>query len=512
MTLSWLVAFLSALGIVSGAGALGKGDCPFEERGTVPFSKTEPVKRPNFLVILCDDLGYGDLGCYGHKTIRTPNLDRLAEQGLRLTDCYAAAPVCSPSRAGLLTGRTPSRLGVYSWIPAEHVMHLAREEITIGTLLRKAGYRTAHVGKWHLNGQFNSTEQPQPGDHGFDHWFSTQNNAVPSHQNPNNFVRNGKGAGPLEGFSCQLVTDEAIRWLSGKGVRPPGIKGSDPFSGPGRKSPFFLFVCYHEPHEPVASPQDLVTQYSAQAMNEDQAQYFANVANMDKAVGRLLTTLDEMKEADNTLVFFTSDNGPETLKRYPGAKRSYGSPGPLRGMKLHLYEGGIRVPGIMRWPGHTKPGQVVREPFSSLDLLPTFCQLAGVKVPDDRSIDGCNFLPMFEGKRIERRTPLFWHYYRSIGEPKAAMREGDWMILGRWDKPPLPGSGGALRTGDMEIIKSAKLSSFELYNLRADLGETRDLASQEPQRLRAMSQRLTELYTQVIAEGRSWKVAGSAAK
>ncbi len=456
----------------------------------------EPAKRPNFLVILCDDLGYGDLGCYGHPTIRTPNLDRLAAQGLRLTDCYAAAPVCSPSRAGLLTGRTPSRLGVYSWIPAEHPMHLAREEITIATLLKKAGYRTAHVGKWHLNGRFNSAAQPQPGDHGFDHWFSTQNNAAPSHQNPNNFVRDGKAVGALEGFSCQLVTDEAIRWLK---------------QDAARSSPFFLFVCYHEPHEPVASPPDLVMQYAAKAMNEDQAQYFANVANMDRAAGRLLATLDELKVADDTLVVFTSDNGPETLKRYPGAKRSYGSPGPLRGMKLHLYEGGIRVPGILRWPGHTKPGQVSRESFSSLDLLPTFCQLAGVPVPGDRAIDGSNFLPILEGKLITRRTPLFWHYYRSIGEPKAALREGDWMVLGHWDQPQL-GGGGTLRPGDMEIIKRAKLTSFELYNLRADLGEMRDVASQEPARLSAMSKRLTEMYTQVIAEGRSWKMPGPGGK
>jgi arylsulfatase A len=458
---------------------------------------TEPAPRPNFVVILCDDLGYGDLGCYGHPAIRTPHLDRLAAQGMRLTDCYAAAPVCSPSRAGLLTGRTPSRLGVYSWIPAEHPMHLARDEITIGTLLKKAGYRTAHVGKWHLNGRFNSDQQPQPGDHGFDRWFSTQNNAVPSHQNPTNFVRDGRAVGALSGFSCQLVTDEAIRWLK---------EGKEP------KAPFFLFVCYHEPHEPVASPPDLVAQYMPKAMNEDQAQYFANVANMDQATGRLLATLDELKVADQTLVFFTSDNGPETLKRYPGARRSYGSPGPLRGMKLHLYEGGIRVPGILRWPGHTRPGQVCREPFSSLDLLPTFCRLAGSEVPGDRPIDGSNFLPILDGKPIERRTPLFWHYYRSIGAPKAAMREGDWMILGHWDQPELPGSGSALRAGDMEIIKRAKLKSFELYNLRDDLGEAHEVAGREPERFRKMSQRLTDLYAQVIAEGRSWKVPGSTGK
>jgi arylsulfatase A len=155
---------------------------------------------------------------------------------------------------------------------------------------------------------------------------------------------------------------------------------------------------------------------------------------------------------------------------------------------------------------------VTHEPFISLDLLPTFCQIAGVPAPADRAIDGSDFLPMLEGKPIGRRTPLFWHYYRSIGAPKAAMREGAWMILGHWDQPLLPESGATLRPGDMEIIKRARLTSFELYHLRADLGETRDVASQEPERLRAMSKRLTDMYTQVIAEGRSWRVPEPGAK
>ena len=173
-------------------------------------------KPPNVLVMLCDDLGYGDLGCFGHPGIRTPNLDRLAAEGWRLTDGYSAAPVCSPSRAGLLTGRVPSRLGVYDWIPSGHAMHLGRGEVTIPRALKGAGYDTCLAGKWHCNGKFNSPEQPQPGDHGFDHWFATQNNAAPSHENPKNFVRNGEPAGLIEahgfrtevaGVPRQVVTD-----------------------------------------------------------------------------------------------------------------------------------------------------------------------------------------------------------------------------------------------------------------------------------------------------------------
>src|SRR5687768_13084531 len=203
--------------------------------------------RPNIVLFLCDDLGYGDLGCYGHPAIKTPNLDKLAGDGIRLTACYSSAPVCSSSRAGLMTGRTPSRLGVYDWISNGHPMHLKNNELTVATLLKKSGYATCHVGKWHLNGKFNSPEQPQPNDHGFEHWMSTQNNAGPSHKNPTNFVRNGTPVGPQEGYSCELVAKEAVRWLG-------ELKD--------KSKPFFLFICFHEPHEPVASPPDLVAQYS----------------------------------------------------------------------------------------------------------------------------------------------------------------------------------------------------------------------------------------------------------
>ena len=354
-----------------------------------PTTASAQAARPNVLVILCDDLGYGDLGCYGHPLIRTPNLDKLAGQGVRFTQCYASAPVCSPSRAGLLTGRTPSRAGIYTWIDPNNPMHLPAGEVTLATLLRQVGYRTAHVGKWHLNGMFNSPKQPQPGDHGFQHWFSTQNNAIPSHENPKNFVRNGQPVGPTHGFSCQLVADEAIAWLK-KGRASP--------------DPFFLFVCFHEPHEPVASPADLVASYP-KARNENEAQYFANVTNMDQAVGRLLATLDELGVADDTIVFFTSDNGPETLNRYKGARRSYGVVGRLRGRKLWLYEGGIRVPGILRWSGKAPPGKTSDEPLWHLDLLPTLCRVTGAKVPTDRPIDGANFLPASRARRSNGRRP-----------------------------------------------------------------------------------------------------------
>jgi len=257
-------------------------------------------EKPNIIVVLCDDLGYGDLECYGHPHIKTPHLNKLAGEGIRFTSFYSAAPVCSPSRVGLLTGRSPNRAGVYDWIPpgkkvradAREQVHMRKSEVTIPHLLKKAGYETCMAGKWHCNSQFNDSAQPQPGDAGFDHWLGTQNNASPTHQNPVNFVRNGKPVGKMEGFSCQIAVDEAISWVG---------KTRD------SKKPFFLYLPFHEPHEPVASPPKLVKQYRPLARTADEAQYFANVANVDNAVGRLLAFLDQQKLLENTLSIFPAD-------------------------------------------------------------------------------------------------------------------------------------------------------------------------------------------------------------
>ncbi|MCC9604697.1 sulfatase [Blastopirellula sp. JC732] len=444
--------------------------------------------RPNFLVILCDDLGYGDLGCYGNQTIQTPNLNVLAKQGMRLTACYSSAPVCSSSRAGLMTGRTPSRIGVYDWIPAGNVMHVRQSEKTVASLLQDAGYDTCHVGKWHLNGKFNSDQQPQPGDQGFNHWFSTQNNAAPTHENPNNFVRNGKAVGEQQGYSCQVVADEAIQWLK---------------TGRDADKPFFAFVCFHEPHEPIASPDELVTHYG-DAKKKGEALYYANVENMDRAVGRLMKAVDELKLTDNTFVFFTSDNGPETLDRYPSAWRSHGSPGPLRGMKLHIYEGGIRVPDIVRFPGHIKPGAESDEPICGLDILPTLCELAGVAAPTDRALDGASFAKSLQGEKVDRPAPLFWHYYNAIGPAKVAMRVGDWKLVAHVDLGTKK-AGGNFRPELSQAIKQAKLSTLELYNLNDDLAEKHDLAAEKPELVARMKKQLQAKYDAVLTEAPDWE-------
>ena len=352
-------------------------------------------------------------------------------------------------------------------------MHLQSQEITIATLLKKSGYQTCHVGKWHCNGHFNSPEQPQPKDHGFDHWFSTQNNAAPSHKNPVNFVRNGKKVGLIEGYSSQIIVDEAISWL--------GQRDSS--------KPFLLMVWLHSPHEPIATANKFSDQYSAVASTPEQAEYFGNVTQLDHEVGRLMKSLDSSGNRQNTLVYFSSDNGPETLHRYKGSERSYGSPSPLRGMKLHMYEGGIRVPGIIRWPERVKAGQTITEPVASYDLLPTFCAIASVKPPSDRILDGTNVLPLLQGATVVRTRPLYWQYDRAIGENRIAVRDGDWKLL-----------------------SNAQLTRFELYNLRTDVSEKEDLSKSDEARLNELTAKLKQIHAEVLAEGPEWPVGPGTGK
>ena len=451
--------------------------------------------RPNVVVFLCDDLGYGDLGCYGHPHIRTPNLDRLAAGGWRMTQFYSAAPVCSPSRVGLLTGRSPNRAGVYDWIPPSktdmaqsspanrHRVHMRDDEVTIADVLSDAGYQTAMVGKWHCNSQFNADAQPQPGDHGFDYWTATQNNASPSHQSPDNFVRNGKPIGKVDAFSCQFVVDEAISWLG-------DIDAS---------RPFFLYLPFHEPHEPVASPEKLVESYRSVAENEDQAHYYANVSNVDDAVGRLLRHLDQTGLRDDTLVVFTSDNGPETLLRYKRANRSYGTPGELRGMKLHTTDAGFRVAGIFSWPGRLNPA-TIDQPVSSLDLLPTFARLAGGELPD-RRLDGMA-VPMDATKvaDMDRQHPLVWTYFNALNGRQVAMRMGDYKVLGL-----IRGVGKMPNlTADMKAkVASAQLGEFEIYDVVRDIDESENLFGRSD-RSDELVDRLRREYRSLLDDSPVW--------
>ncbi len=443
-------------------------------------ANAEPT-RPNFVLVLADDLGYGDLGCFGAKDVRTPHLDRFAAEGLRFTSCYAGHANCSPSRTALMTGRTPTRAGIRNWIPQDSPVHVRRSEITVATLLKNSGYSTCHAGKWHMNGEFNQPTQPQPADHGFDHWFSTQNNALPNHHNPDNFVRNGRPAGKLDGFSGHLVVDEAVRWLT---------------EGRDKAKPFFLYVCFHEPHEPIASDAKYTRLY--QSDDPSYSAHHGNITQMDDAFGRLMRTLDEQDLRDNTFVLFTSDNGPAITAQHP-----HGSAGPLRDKKGSLYEGGIRVPGIVRWPGNTKPGSQTDEPICGVDFLPTVCAITGIEPPRDRVLDGASFLPALAGKPVDRSTPLYWHFNRAADAPKVAMRVGDWKILATLDKPPASRNNDLTEEEERDF-KEAKLAEFSLYNLRDDIGETRDLAAREPAKLAELKSLLERKYHEVRAESPTW--------
>lgn len=420
--------------------------------------------RPNIVIFLADDLGYGDLACYSNKVIQTPHLDAFAKDGVQLTQCYAASAVCSPSRSAILTGRTPHRNGVYTWIQEGAEVHLRTSEITLPKLLQKAGYATAHVGKWHLNGLFNKPQQPQPNDHGYDYWLATQNNAAPSHKNPTNFVRNGQPVGPLEGFSAPLVVEEAIRWLNQRDTTKP----------------FFLAVWTHEPHLPIESDPAFQMFYAA-LDNPDVRQHHGNVTQLDHAFGQLMAALDKLKLRDNTFVFFTSDNGPEGPEKLQG--RTRGSTGGLRGRKRSMYEGGIRVPGIARWPGHIPAGTTTDTPIIGTDLFRTVLNIAGVAAPTDRVLDSADVLKCLTGqaKEVQRDVPLYWRLNMAPGDLHVALRVGDWKILA-----------------------TETLSRFELYNLNVDPQETTELSRKEPEKLKELQAKLKEVHTAVEAEGPDW--------
>jgi len=423
------------------------------------------AERPNVIVVLADDLGYGDLGCYGHPRIQSPNLDAFAKQGVRLTQCYSASAVCSPSRSAILTGRTPHRNGVFTWIAAGSEVHLRTSEITVPKLLKDAGYTTAHVGKWHLNGKFNSPDQPQPNDHGYDHWMATQNNAGPNHKNPTNFVRNGKPVGALTGFSAPLVADEAIDWLTTKR---------------DKAKPFFLTVWTHEPHALIETDPEFQKPYAD--LDEDFRQHHGNVSQLDHAFGKLLKALDEQKLTDSTVVVFTSDNGPEG----DGLKaRNRGSTGGLRGRKRSMYEGGIRVPGLVRWPGQIKAGTTSDTAVIGSDLFPTILGACGVKAPADRVIDGVDVLPVLTGKdaTVARKVPLYWR-------------------LGM--APPAENLHMAMRDGDWKLLAAQDFKNFELYNLKADPQEKTDVKGNEAARFEAMRTQLVALNAEIEKDGPDW--------
>ena len=430
---------------------------------------------PNVVVLLADDLGYQDVGCYGGP-VRTPAIDQLAKEGVRFTEFYSGCAVCSPSRATLLTGRHHIRTGVYSWISDEaQNSHLLLRERTIAEILKDRGYSTAHIGKWHLGLPTKNRSKPTPSHHGFDYWFTTWNNASPSHKNPNNFIRNGEAVGPLEGYSCQLVADEAIDWLDHH--RHP-------------KAPFFLNIWFHEPHAPIAAPDKIVSIYGK--LKDKAAIYSGTIDNTDRAIHRVVEKLKAMGVRENTLIIYASDNGSYRDDRV----------GNLRGKKGSNWDGGIRVPGIFSWPGVIKQNRAVKEPAGLVDILPTLCGLLNLEVPKDRMIDGSDLSTLLQGEanKFRRHQPLFWHLQKS--RPIVAMRDGDFSLVANPDYEI--SQSNMFQESWIPIIKTGGYKDFQLFDLSKDPGQIENIASENPELLNKLKAKLLKMNQSIMADGVDW--------
>lgn len=471
--------------------------------------KKEPAS-PNIIVFLADDLGYGDLGCYGNPIISTPNIDKLAEEGVRMTDCHSGGTVCSPSRAALLTGRNPYRSGFF-YIHGKNT-YLKDEEVTLAELLQDNGYETSFWGKWHLSSlEKDKMNQPGPGDQGFDYWMGTTLNAFGGPKNPKKFILNGEALGEIEGWYCDIIVDKASDWL--RNIRD-------------KEKPFFMYVCSHEPHTPIDPPEQYSEKYNNSKVDKlelsikygqvsrpdkdisiNKKEYYGTVNQLDNAFGRLMATLDDLDIKDNTLVLFTSDNGPEapvTIEESLGTwsepmrDNCFGTPGELRGMKRFPYEGGHRVPGIVRYPEVIPEGSESNVLFNGCDILPTICNLLGISIPANRNIDGIVAFDAFLNKQIERDTSVIWFYPNHedtyFRMPQMSMRKNNYTLIGY-----LPEKADS--TNLNQWIANYKPEKFELYDIIIDHAQLNDISSQHPEIISSMKKEMICLWEEMRDEG-----------
>ena len=467
--------------------------------------------RPNILYIIVDDMGYGDvnfdnssIGAFNNNLIKTPNLAQLASEGIVLTHHYASSPVSSPSRAGLMTGRNPTRLNINRWIDDgkfDGSEYLHADEVTIAEKCREAGYETSIFGKWHLNcadwrdqSLWQATDGTFPNQQGFQYGFASKENPhlttfqnSNSQKNPGDYYNlNGECLGTLKGYTSQILTDSVLHYIDNR----------------NQEKPFFIYLAYDAVHERIYNPDKYDAMYNTGDANRDV--YYANITYLDAQIGRLMDGLQEMGLDENTIVFFTSDNGHEIMRAYYGAWRSYGTSYPLYGSKRTLYEGGIRVPGIIKWKGKIAH-RISNEPNSTVDVMPTICELIGVDIPRERPIDGTSLVPfLLKGEKIVRNKPLYWQYdypecYKMVGvgynrrfdgqtndptmyRPIVSLRQGNHVIRG-------------LNAG-----KFVEPTSFVLYDVVNDPMEKHELSTTNPQLLKDMKDLLLERYREVNAE------------
>ncbi len=419
-------------------------------------SKGGTARRPNIIFILADDLGYGDLGCYGQDKIRTPNLDRMAAEGMRFTQHYAGSTVCAPSRCALMTGLHTG----HCWVRGNKRVPLRPCDVTVAELLKKAGYATGITGKWGL-GEPETTGIPNK--QGFDQWFGylNQHNAHFYYQpflwkNKQLVVLEGNKDGQRRQYTHDLFTDFALDFIR-----------------TNKDKPFFLYLAYTIPHAELLVPDDSLRQYIGKfserpyekrrprdynSQATPKAAFAAMITRMDRDIGQIFSLLKELGIDDNMFVMFSSDNGPH--KEGGADPQFFKSTGPLRGYKRDLYEGGIRVPMLAHWPGKIKPGLVSDHISAFWDFLPTCAELAGVKVPDN--IDGISMVPTLLGQpdKQKKHKFLYWEFHEQGG--KQAVRIGDFkgVRLNVYKKPDGP---------------------IELYNLKNDIGEKNNIADRHPE-------------------------------
>ena len=432
----------------------------------LPLRAQGAPRNPNVVFILADDLGYTDLGCFGSKYYETPNIDRMARQGMRFTDGYTCGPNCQPTRAALMSGQYGPRTGVYTvgsierfaWRtrplrPVENVQQLPLDKVTLPQALKSAGYATANFGKWHLG----DNGPHHPGQRGFDEALSSAGQHF-------NFVTRPPVEYPEGTYYADFLTDRGIDFIRRH-----------------KDGPFFLYLTHFAVHAPHDAKPALVEKFKGKPAvgGHDDPTYAAMIASVDESVGRIMALLDELKLGEDTLLVFSSENGGVGGYDREGIKRGGGitDNAPLRGGKGMLYEGGIRVPFIFRWPGKIAAGTECREPIISVDMYPTFLEAAGGRKPEGTVLDGLSLLGLLTGggKGTLKRDGLYWHFPGYLGAGP-----------GSWRTTP----AGAVRSGDWKLQEFFEDGRLELYNLREDLGQKKNLAQDRPEMVQALHAKL----------------------
>jgi len=421
---------------------------------------------PNFVVMVADDLGYGDLGVYGHPLIKTPNIDRLAAEGVRLTEFYSSASTCTPARVSLLTGRYAQRSGLARVLVPFEKWGLPASEVTLAEALRELGYRTGIVGKWHLGGR----KPYRPLNHGFDEFYGVLHS--------NDMSRTYLLKIPsLKLYDQTKVVENPVvqRDLTNKYTRRAQV-----FLNENRDEPFFLLLSYTKPHRPVV-PSDNFKGKSAHGPYGDA------VEEIDWSVGEVMRTINQLALDERTFVIFTSDNGPWVRGAHKKEAKG-GSAGPLRGGKGTGWEGGMRVPMIARWPGRLPGGEVRGGITTFMDIFPTLVRLAGGDPPDDRVIDGVDILPYLRGEAPAPHEELIYYFRTHL----FAIRSGQWKLhLNKRDS----------KAPESELLKPVRCDPPELYDLSTDVGETENVAARHPEivtRLRKRAEDFDNSYEPVM--------------